>query len=287
MVWLLSSLPLLLLVGCSSKQSFEPKTVANSSHIELKDREAVEEQSRLNYTDGQISFNGERIDLQSRVVSASERDGEIAFLLSNGDIGVYSVDENRTLFREKIDSADAIDRRIPKPLIEDRSIIFFSLGGKVAVYNREIQQLSREFQVGLSGDFKNIIGYSSKKEYMIFVTHNGLTRLAETGKTDYQSDTRGAIFDSDKRVFLIGKDGSITALSTELEELSSVKFPFAYFTAWGMVDNRIYLIEKEGYVIEIDSDLETHNVFDIGIDRKCSFSEDRFICDNKILNLPL
>jgi hypothetical protein len=285
MVWLASSLSLLLFVGCSSKQSFEPKSLANSSYIEFKESKTIDEPSRLYYADGKIVFNGTEIELQGRVISASERDGEIAFLLSSGDIGVYSVDENRTVFREKIDSADAIDCRIPKPLIEDKSVIFFSLGGKVAVYNRRTQQLSRELQIGLSGDFRNIIGYSSEKEYMIFVTHNGLTRLAEDGKTDYQLDTRGAIFE--ERIFLIGKDGSIKALSTELEEIASVKFPFAYFTAWGAVGEKIYLIEKEGYIIEIDKSLDTHKVFDIGIDRECRFSEDRFICDNKILNLPL
>ena len=324
MVQFLSSLALLLFTaGCSSKKEFEPKTIEqksvsfinqgikiesiNGSIATLRKNRAIttdgtkvklnidgdviqidDDNSTLQIRDKAIYFNSEQvIELSHKVVKASKRDDMVAYILSNGDIGLYSINEKSTIFREKYESVDTIDSRLPNPLFDGRTIIFFTLNGKLAVYNLNSNTLVREFTIGIAKDYSNVIDFKMSKESLYLLTQREIVKLSELGDERREFNIRGAIFDKNI-IYIVEKDGSVIKLDSELNRLASIKSPFAYFRSWGLSGDKIYLIESNGYIIETDLELENYRVFESTLsDERCFFSRDRFICDNKFFRLPL
>jgi len=296
---LLALLTLSLFTGCSSKTSYTPEDgkmldskipfIFTDTKIERVEHKRVKlsDGSILNSAGDSISISLETEKLLKNPIVYSQQDNLIAYVSEENVVAILDIDLNQTIFKEKFNKVSTIDRRLPKPLFDRGSILYFTLDGKIAIYSKKMKKIVRVVSVGDNEDYSNVIDYRLSKDSLILVTHRKLMMITDDYDDQLELNLRGSIFDKDK-FFLITKDGEIREYDYNLVLKKSIKFPFAYFIAFGKVEEKIYLIESQGYVIELESDLESYKVLSSELDdENCFFTIDKFICDEKFFRLPL
>jgi len=289
-----------LFSACTNKAHFIP----NSSNFEKEKRipfiftkttlkfvgnnQVLLSDNRLIDSHGKkVIKNSETSDLINDEVVLTKNKNFIAYVTENNSIVLFDIVQKQVIFSEKFPTVITIDRRLPKPLFEKDSILYFTLDGKIAVYSIPDNKISRVISVNDTGDYSNIISYQLSENSLILLTHKKLLLISDNYDDNIIVDIRGAIFQKDN-FYLITKNGEIRNYDYKLSLQKQIKFPFAYFIAFGKVKEKIYLIESQGYIIEIDSDLDKYRVIDSELDdENCFFTEQKFICDEKFFRLPL
>jgi len=292
----------LVFTGCSNKQYYTPE----HSHLEdkripfiFKRGEKLErvENDRVILSTGEI-FNrdGDKIENIEQNISSLLKDevvwtkesNLIAYVTDGNLIALYDLNRKQNIFQERFSPAPTIDRRLPPPLFNDNTILYFTLDGKIAIFSIKEMKIKRVISaIGSGEDYSNIISYQLRDSDLTLITHRGAMVIGDNFDESIKLELRGAIYE-DNSIILITKDGDVRRYSRNLILQNHIKFPLAYFVAFGEVGDKIYLIESQGYVIELDRDFKNYRVIPSELDdENCFFTPKRFICDEKFFRLPL
>jgi hypothetical protein len=292
---------LILFSACSSKPHYIPEKSKYEDKILpfLFSKVTLQKigNSEIKLSDGRvINRNGEEIDdlrkelgeIAENWVSISKKENLIAFVDIENRVSLFDHLKKQTIFSSKFATASSIDGRLPNPVFDGENILYFTLDGKIAVFSISENQIVRVIKVGEAENYSNVVDFHLSKNSITLLTHKELLLIKDDFSEKLEFNIRGAIFESDETFILIKKDGELVRYNENLEPLEKIKFPFAYFIAFGKVEDKIYLVESAGYVIELKSDFSDYRVLPSELDdEKCFFAKDRFICDEKELPVPL
>ncbi len=291
-------IPLIFLGGCSSKPYYSPEPTHLKDEpvhfIYQRDKQIKRiEFNRVILSTGEIyNRNGDLVKPEDKIANLlsdevvwSKRDNLVAYITDNNSIALFDSDKNQTLFRETFSSVSTIDRRLPPPIFDKDNILYFTFNGQIAIFSISQMKIIKVVSIGKGEDYPNIIDYQLRENDLTVITHRGITVLGDNFDEHIDLDLRGAIFEPNS-IFLITKDGDVRRYDRKLMLIKNIKFPFAYFIAWGEVKDTIYLIESQGYIIKLNKDLTDYQVTPSELDdENCFFTPQRFICDEKFFRL--
>jgi hypothetical protein len=296
-------LPAIFLASCSSKQYFVPEEskveknqqlhfLYNHININYLGYDEVFLSNGSKFDKNGLEINSSLKNIDKRIEDAivwSEKNNQIAYLTSENIIALFDKKSGKTIFKKRLEEVQSFDRRVPKPVFDGENILYFSLDGKIIVISKNGEKILRTFSIGSGRDYSNIIDYSLTQDHFIAVSHREIVSISDIGEFREELNIRGAIFNKNSSIFyIVTKDGEIIKYNSKLVIQDRIKFPFARFISFGIHDNKIILIESNGYIIEIDVNLKNYRVFNSELDSEnCFFAKDKFICDEKILKLPL
>jgi len=191
-----------------------------------------------------------KIELKKTVAGASVNENEIAILFADNEIAIYDINSNTVLFKEQGSKYIATDSRIVNPYFMKGLILFSTLDGKVIIVNAKLKKRLRTIIVSSEENFNNIISIDLIENKIIAATSYELLAMAKK-ELRAKYEIRNILFDED-RIYISTKQGEVLALTSNLEVISKVKFPFAHF--YGMVsqNGKLYILEKEGYMLVVD-----------------------------------
>ncbi len=283
----------LLFISCSGKNSYKPDRTKrvhkrlpflfNSTTIEKIGH------NRVYLSNGKV-FDRDGVEIEEVEeygVIYSKHENLIAYITEENVLKL--LEDEKEIFSANFDKVSTIDVRIPAPLFDGRNILYFTLDGKIAIYSKKFNKISRVVPVSFASNYSNVIDYRLFGKSLTLITHREILQIDETFDKKISLPIRGAIF-KENYFFLITKDGEIRKYDYKLQLLNSKKFPLAYFVAFREVDERIYLLESEGYLIDLDINFQDYKVYyePIDLDREnCFFTPQKLICDNKTVRLPL
>jgi len=295
-----SILILTLFTACSGKSNYTPKGISFEKEKKIPFIFTETKIDRVEHDVVKLS-DGSIINRDGKLVSEpleiktilkdeviySQNKNLIAYVTRDNSIALFDIEQNRTIFKEKFNFIASIDRRLPKPFFDKNSILYFTFDGKIAIYSQKDKKIVKVLSIDNSENYSNVIDYKLSKNSLILLTHKKLMLIKDNYNTQLEIDLRGAIFRKDS-FFAITKKGEIREYSYDLIMKRSIKFPFAYFISFGQVKDKLYLIESQGYIIELNENLKNYRVIQSELDdENCFFTNDKFICDEKIFRLPL
>lgn len=291
---------LLILGGCSGVVYVPEDEYFKSKKVSVKYLDATIVTAgfdEVKLSNGKIFdiFNREvsppEIHFDDEVVSAeSKKHKLIAYVSEKNEIKVFSLEQNKTIFSAPFQPENTFDARLPKPVFDKDSIMFFTLDGSVIIYLISENKIVRSFSLKSKDYSNNVIAYKLAKDYLLVANSNEVFIIQENFQDKLEANIRGLIFDDkDENIFyLLTKDGEIRKYNTNFKLLKKVKFPFAHFVAFGETHGEIYLLESQGYLIKMDLNLEHRSIVDAEIyQENCFFTKERFICDELTFKLPL
>jgi len=190
------------------------------------------------------------LELKKTVAGASVDGDEIAILFADNEIAIYDINSNSVLFKEQGSKYIATDSRIVNPYFMKGLILFSTLDGKVIIVNGKLKKRLRTIIVSSEENFNNIISIDLIENKIIAATSYELLAMAKK-ELRAKYEIRNILFDED-RIYIATKQGEVLSLTSNLEVISKVKFPFAHF--YGMVskNGKLYILEKEGYMLVVD-----------------------------------
>ena len=223
-----------------------------------------------------------KFDLQKTIASASIKDDVLAVLFADNEMALYSISSKELLLKEQGGRTLAVDFRIVNPYFMNDLVLFATLDGKVVIVNLKSKKRLRTTIVSSEDNFNNIIYFNIVDNKIIAATGHKILSLS-TKEIREKYEIRNIAY-SDKYIFVTTKQGEIISLTSDLEQIDKIKFPFAHFLGLIVKDGKIYALEKEGYMVEAPINLSSFNVYDVDIEEGFVFVSDKvfFINDEYI-----
>ncbi|MCK9474008.1 hypothetical protein [Sulfurimonas sp.] len=224
----------------------------------------------------------EKFNLKRTIATASIKDNLLAVLFVNNEMALYSIADKTLLLKEQGDAPIVVNSKIVKPYIRDDLVIFSTLDGKIVIINSQTKKKLRTVIVSTQEHFNNIIYFNLLENKIIAASGHKILSLAQKEiRSEY--DIRDVVSD-EKTIFIATKQGEIISLTSDLQQNTALKFPFAHFMGMIVGGEHLYALEKEGYIIEISKDLANHTVYKacidegyVYIDGKIFFVDDKYI----------
>jgi len=222
-------------------------------------------------------------ELSKTVASASVQGNDLAVLFADNEMAIYDTESKSALFKEQGSKFIATDSRIVSPYFFKELVLFATLDGKVVIVNNALKKRLRTVIVSSEDNFNNVISLNVVENKIIAATSYKILSMSKK-EVRAKYEIRNIVYD-DKEIFVATKQGEVLALSSDLEVISKVKFPFAHF--YGMIasGDKLYILEKEGYMIVLDKKSFDYTVHEIDFDDGFIFTADKafYINDKKIL----
>jgi len=210
------------------------------------------------------------------VVSASIRNGLIAYVLNNNAFGIYSLSRKSKILENRSEKVFAVDTRAASPMFIENLVVLPMLDGKLVIVNVADTQSAKVVYISSETTFNNVIYLGRMHNTMIASTPKRLITLGSAGRLEYRANISEVAVDSG-RIYVFTKEGKIIALNSNLDEIASKKFKFAHYAAGTAVAGRVYALDQEGSLIVLNSALTKSKVYDIG-----AVSEPVFISGSKL-----
>ncbi len=324
--FVLSVLAMALLVGCSSKQYFEPekryRAPAKSfgeTIVSLSRDGATLKSGNYIGKSGIGDFNlgkGYRFLSQNRryvlasdltgvlkvinkksgktvhsvsldfpVLSASMKNGMVAYVLNNNTFGIYRLSDKTKIIESPSEVTYAIDTRVASPIFIDNLAIIPMLDGKLIIV--DIYDTDNAKVVYLSSDeaFNNIIYLARVGNTLIAATPNKIMTLGDSGRQEYTANI-SEVASSGSYIYLFTKEGRVIRLNHHLEVLSENKFKFAHFSAVTANANRVYALDQKGSLIVMSSNLKKFKIYDVGeVENPVFIAKQKLYKDEKVIDL--
>jgi len=204
-----------------------------------------------------------QIDLGTPVVSASVRNGLIAYILSNNAFGLYRIRDDKKIIENRSERTFAIDTRAASPLFVDSLVVMPMLDGKLIVFDVNDPEMAKVIYLSSEKVFNNIIYLSRTGDTLVAATPQRLLTLGTEGEFDYRANiAEVAIWG--KYIYLFTKEGEIIKFNVMLDTLAKKKFKFAQFSAATAVNGKVYALDKQGSLIVLNSTLDKYKIYDVG-----------------------
>ena len=203
------------------------------------------------------------VSLKVPVVSATIKNGVIAYILNSNTFGIYQMADNRKVVESRSETTFAIDTRAASPIFIDSLVVMPMLDGKLIIVNIEDSENAKVVYLSTEKVFNNIIYLSRKGNTMIAATPKRLLTLGNGGQNEYRANISEVAFDNGI-IYLFTKEGEILALDSDLEKVGEAKYKFAHYSVGTAFNGRVYGLDQGGSLIVMDSALTKHKVYDLG-----------------------
>ena len=216
------------------------------------------------------------VSLHVPVVSASIKQGVIAYILNNNTFGIYQMADNRKVIESRSERTYAIDTRAASPIFIDNLVVMPMLDGKLIVIDAADTENAKVVYISSEKVFNNVIYLSRMGNTMIGATPKRLITLGDGGRQEYTANISEVAVDNG-RIYLFTKEGEVLALNNNLEAVGTSKYKFAHFSAGTAFNGRVYALDQQGSLIVMNSALTKHKVYDLG-----EVEEPAFIAGTKL-----
>jgi len=226
----------------------------------------------------------ELFDLKKTIASASVENDLLAVVFADNELALYDLNSKDVLFKEQGGKSIAIDSRVVNPYFMRGLVLFPTLDGKVVFVNTKLKKRLRTVIVSSEDNFNNVISLDVVENKIIAATSYTILSMAKK-EVRVKYEIRNILYDNDT-IYIATKQGNIISLTSSLQVISKVKFPFAHFYAMTQSDDKLYILEKEGYMIVLDKKSFDYTVHDVDFDDEgYIFVSDKkfYINDMKIL----
>ncbi len=210
------------------------------------------------------------VSLHIPVVSASIRNGMIAYILNNNTFGIYEMKANRKIVESRSERTFAIDTRAASPMFIENLVVMPMLDGKLIIVNMNDTENAKVVYISSEPAFNNVIFLSRMGNTMVAATPKRLITLGSAGKQEYQANISEVAIDGMK-IYLFTKEGKILALNSSLEVVATSKFKFAHYSVATAFDGKVYALDQQGSLIVLNSALTKSKVYDVGAVKEPAF----------------
>lgn len=235
---------------------------------------------------GNIGLNEQIIQLDNIVISATLNKNLLAVVYIDNSIGVYDIEQKKTIYKEYLGESLANDTKTTNPIFMSDLILFPSLNGKVIVYNISSSKIIREIIVDASNkQFKNIIFFDIVDEQLIAATANSILSIgANLYAQNYEIKD---VTSKDNKIYVATIDGSLIVMDNKLIPAKTQKFKFAKIFGIGFGKESVYAVEYNGYIIKLGMNLNDYKILNISFDNNKNFiiTGDRLYSSDKYIEL--
>ncbi len=194
-----------------------------------------------------------------KIATATAREGIIALVTADNTSVLFDTKTSQILFKQKSETALAIDAKIAAPYFLNELVIFPTLDGKLLVVDINDKKVVKDVVISSEKNFNNVIFFDIIDNKLVAATPTKVVSINPKFANFLEADIADIIFIKDG-IYIFTKDGRIILTDTDLKVLKEKKFPFARFV--GVIYGKyIYAVEKEGYLIATDVNVATTNVF--------------------------
>lgn len=216
------------------------------------------------------------VSLHVPVVSATIKNGVIAYILNNNTFGVYLMNSNRKVIENRSERVYAIDTRAASPMFIDSLVVMPMLDGKLIIVSIANPENAKVVYLSSEKAFNNVIYLARMNNTMIAATPKRLITLGDAGKLEYRANISEVAIDEGK-IYLFTKEGKILALNRNLQAVGTSKFKFAHYAVGTAFDGKVYALDQQGSLIVLDSSLSKSKIYDLG-----EIKEPAFITGTKL-----
>jgi len=225
------------------------------------------------------------VSLHIPVVSATIRNGVIAYILNNNTFGIYLVKENRKIVENRSERTFVIDTRAASPMFIENLVVMPMLDGKLIIVNIANTENAKVVYISSESAFNNVIHLSRMGNTMVAATPKRLITLGTEGKLEYRANISEVAVDKN-RVYLFTKEGKVLALSANLKVVGTSKFKFAHYAAATAFGGKVYALDQQGSLIVLNSDLTKSKIYDLGaVDEPVFITGTKLYKDGDVIEL--
>lgn len=225
------------------------------------------------------------IALKVPVVSATVKNGLIAYVLNNNSFGIYQMAGNRKLVESRSETTFSIDTRAASPMFIDSLVVMPMLDGKLIIVNVADSDNAKVVYISHEKAFNNIIYLARKGNTMIAATPTKLLTLGNGGEREYRENISEVAYDNGI-IYLFTKEGKIIALNGELDVVGESKYKFAHYATGTAFDGRVFALEQGGSLIVMDSALSKYKIYEIGeVDEAAFIAGTKLYTDGDIIEM--
>jgi len=317
-ILLLSSVAILALYGCSSKEYYTPQTihpktaVGSTADIVYFSRDGATLSSGLTLTSTD-QFNLKLNDgyrfinrVENKVVVADKRGGckviidgkeqkvnfpkalvagtiigdALVYLLQDNNFGIYNLSTKSIVYNNKGEKVYSIDTRIANPLQVDNLVVIPLLDGKLVVLDLRTLKVSKEIYVSTESSLNNIIFLKRFKKSLIAATPHKVISVSNQGKKEFDREVSEVLIDDDS-VFVFSKDGRVSKLDESMVVQAEKKFKFAHFSTSALYKDKIYALDKQGYLIVSNKNFTKDSTYEFSEVEGYSFVSGKYLYYDK------
>lgn len=225
------------------------------------------------------------VSLKIPVVSATIKNGVIAYVLNNNSFGIYQMADNRKVVESRSETTFAIDTRAASPIFIENLVVMPMLDGKLIIVNVADSENAKVVYISNEKAFNNIIYLTRKSNTMIAATPKKLLTLGNGGQREYQENISEVAYDNGI-IYLFTKEGEVIALDSDLEKVGESKYKFAHYSAGTAFNGRVYALDQGGSLIVMDSALSKQKIYDLGeVDEPAFIAGTKLYKDGDIIEL--
>jgi hypothetical protein len=239
----------------------------------------------LNIIDKASQESVRAVSLHIPVVSATIKNGIVAYILNNNTFGIYEVDGNRKVVESRSERTFAIDTRAASPMFIENLAVMPMLDGKLIIVDSENSDNSKVVYISSDKAFNNVIFLSRIDNTMVAATPKKIITLGASGKQEYRANISEVVVDNGS-IYLFTKEGEIQKLNTLLEPMVTEKFKFAHFSAATAFDGKVFGLDQQGSLIVLSSDLSKSKIYALGeVGEPAFITGKKLYKDGRIINL--
>jgi len=225
------------------------------------------------------------ISLDIPVVSASIKNGIVAYVLNNNSFGLYKLSSKKKMIESPSEVTYAIDTRTPSPIFIDNLAVMPMLDGKLIIVDIYNTDNAKVVYLSSYDAFNNIIHLSRVGNTLIAATPKKIMTLGNNGQHEYPANI-SEVASTHRNIYLFTKEGKVMRLSHSLEVLAEKKFKFAHFSVATTYDSRVYALDQKGSLIVLSSNLSKYKIYDIGdVEDPAFIAGSRLYKDGKVIDL--
>lgn len=242
-------------------------------------------EGKLNIIDKKTSKSIRVVSLDVPIVSATIRNGTVAYILNNNTFGIYNIADNKKIIESRSERTFAIDTRAASPMFIDNLAVMPMLDGKLIIVDIYNSENAKVVYLSSYKAFNNIIYLSRIGNTMVAATPKKIISLGDNGKQEYHANISEVAI-SKGYVYVFTKEGNIVRLNNNFEVVSEKKFQFAHFSAATILSGKIFALDQQGSLIVLSEDLSKYKIYDIGEVKAPAFiTGTKLYKDGKVIEL--
>jgi hypothetical protein len=219
------------------------------------------------------------------VVSASLKNGVIAYVLNNNTFGLYKISPKQKLIESPSEVTYAIDTRTPSPIFIDNLAVMPMLDGKLIIVDIYNPDNAKVVYLSSYRAFNNIIYLKRVGNTLISATSKKIMTLGDSGQHEYHANI-SEVASTRHNIYLFTKEGKIIRLNHMLKVLSKKKFKFSHFSVATVYNTRVYALDQKGSLIVLSADLSRYKIYDVGeVESPAFIAGSKLYKDGKVIDL--
>jgi len=224
------------------------------------------------------------VSLHIPVVSASIKNGLVAYILNNNTFGIYDMGADKKIVESRSGAVFAIDTRAASPMFIENIVVVPMLDGKLIISSVNSNN-AKVVYISSEPSFNNVIYLSRVGNTMVAATPKRLITIGNSGKLEYKANISEVAI-ANSNIYLFTKEGKILSLDSKLKVVATSKFKFAHYVAGTSFDGKVYALDQQGSLIVLNSSLNKFKIYDVGSVSKSAFiSKTKLYKDGKVIEL--